>query len=192
MTFLLLKCGIIQYAILFIAIGITADNLMIAKLSGKTVSVISRSNWMLILLLLFVTQNQMLLWGRWITSWAPGLTVNQKDWLALGLLLSIGAKMYKDHFNNSRDATTINYTANNLLILAFSSAIYLFVFGMAIQWLDRTEDTINILFPVFIILFLGIGVGLGKARHHKLIHTLRTVSTCLMMVGVVLLLFKLI
>jgi putative Mn2+ efflux pump MntP len=192
MTFLLLKCGIIQYAILFIAIGITADNLMIAKLSGKTVSVISRSNWMLILLLLFITQNQMLLWGRWITSWAPALTVNQKDWLALGLLLSIGAKMYKDHFNNRRDATTINYTANNLLILAFSSAIYLFVFGIAIQWLDRTQGTINILFPVFIMLFLGIGVGLGKARYHKLIHTLRTLCSCLMMAGVVVLLFKLI
>lgn len=192
MTFLLLKCGIIQYAILFIAIGITADNLMIAKLTGKTVSVISRANWILILLLLFITQNQMLLWGRWITGWAPSLTANQKDWLALGLLISIGAKMYKDHFQNKKDATTINYTANNILLLAFSSAIYLFVFGMAIQWLDRTEDNINILFPVFILLFLGIGVWLGKTHHHKLIYTLRTLCTCLMMVGVVVLLFKLI
>ncbi|MBB5646051.1 manganese efflux pump [Pedobacter cryoconitis] len=192
MTFLLLKCGIIQYAILFIAIGITADNLMIAKLTGKTVSIISRANWILILLLLFITQNQMLLWGRWITSWAPSLTTNQKDWLALGLLISIGAKMYKDHFQNKKDATTINYTANNILLLAFSSAMYLFVFGMAIQWLDRTEDNINILFPVFILLFLGIGVWLGKTHHHKLIYTLRTLCTCLMMVGVVVLLFKLI
>lgn len=192
MTFLFLKCGIIQYAILFIAIGITADNLMIAKLSGKTVSVISRANWILILLLLFITQNQMLLWGKWITSWAPALTVSQKDWLAMGLLISIGVKMYKDHFQQRRDVTTINYTANNLLVLAFSSAIYLFVFGMAIQWLDRTGDTINILFPIFILLFLGIGVWLGKAHHHKLIYTLRTLCACLMMVGVAVLLFKLI
>lgn len=102
MTFLLLKCGIIQYAILFIAIGITADNLMIAKLTGKTVSIISRANWILILLLLFITQNQMLLWGRWITSWAPSLTTNQKDWLALGLLISIGAKMYKIIFKTRK------------------------------------------------------------------------------------------
>ena len=192
MTFLLLKCGIIQYAILFIAIGITADNLMIAKLSGKTVSVISRANWILILLLLFITQNQMFLWGKWVTGWVPALTVNQKDWLAMGLLISIGVKMYRDHFQSKRDTTAINYTANNLLILAFGSAIYLFVFGMAIQWLNRTEGNVNILFPVFILLFLGTGVWLGKSHNHKLIYRLRTVCTCLMMVGVAVLLFQLI
>ncbi|KIO76571.1 hypothetical protein TH53_14065 [Pedobacter lusitanus] len=192
MTFLFLKCGIIQYAILFIAIGITADNLMIAKLSGKTVSVISRSNWILILLLLFITQNQMLLWGRWITGWAPSLTVNQKDWLALGLLVSIGVKMYRDHFQSKKNITTINYTANNLLLLAFGSAIYLFVFGIAVQWLNRTEGKLNIMFPVFILMFLALGVWLGKAHHHKLIDRLRTLCTCLMMVGVVVLLFQLI
>ena len=192
MTFLLLKCGIIQYAILFIAIGITADNLMIAKLSGKTVSVISRANWILILLLLFITQNQMFLWGKWVTGWVPALTVNQKDWLAMGLLISIGVKMYRDHFQSKRDTTAINYTANNLLILAFGSAIYLFVFGMAIQWLNRTEGNVNILFPVFILIFLGTGVWLGKSHNHKLIHRLRTICTCLMMVGVAVLLFQLI
>ncbi|QNK64021.1 manganese efflux pump [Pedobacter sp. PAMC26386] len=192
MTFLFLKFGIIQYAILFIAIGITADNLMIAKLSGKTVSVISRANWILILLLLFITQNQMLLWGRWITQWTPSLTINQKDWLALGLLVSVGVKMYKDHFKYKKDSPAINYTANNLLLLAFGSAIYLFVFGMAIQWLDRTNGSINIMFPAFILLFLGIGVWLGKSHSHKLIHRLRTICTCMMMVGVLVLLFKLI
>lgn len=192
MSFLLLKSGIIQYAILFITVGITADNLMIAKLSGKRVSVISRGNWILILLLLFITQNQMLLWGRWITRWTPSLTVNQKDWLALGLLISIGAKMYRDHFQNKKETPVINYTANNLLLLAFSSAVYLFVFGMAVQWLDRPDTNVTIILPVSILLFLGMGVWLGRSHSHKLINTLRTICTGLLMLGVVVLIFQLI
>lgn len=192
MSFLLLKSGIIQYAILFITVGITADNLMIAKLSGKRVSVISRGNWILILLLLFITQNQMLLWGRWITRWTPSLTVNQKDWLALGLLISIGVKMYRDHFQNKKETPVINYTANNLLLLAFSSAVYLFVFGMAVQWLDRPDTNVTIILPVSILLFLGMGVWLGRSHSHKLINTLRTICTGLLMLGVVVLIFQLI
>ncbi|MBB6501072.1 manganese efflux pump [Pedobacter cryoconitis] len=192
MSFLLLKSGIIQYAILFITVGITADNLMIAKLSGKRVSVISRGNWILILLLLFITQNQMLLWGRWITRWTPSLTVNQKDWLALGLLISIGVKMYTDHFQNKKEIPVINYTANNLLLLAFSSAVYLFVFGMAVQWLDRPDTNVTIILPVSILLFLGMGVWLGRSHSHKLINTLRTICTGLLMLGVVVLIFQLI
>lgn len=49
---------------LFIAIGITSENLLIAALVVDGVGVTGNRRWLLIPLLLFITRNAALLWGK--------------------------------------------------------------------------------------------------------------------------------
>ena len=143
--------------------------------------------------MLFIVQNEMLIWGKWISQLTLPLVNNHKEWFALGLLASMAVNICRElQVANRKSISIITYTADNILMLAFSTAMYVFVFGIAMQWLNMTDYRINLFLFGSILLFLSIGLLLGKFHCNKLIKIIHAICAGLLLVGVVILIFKII
>jgi hypothetical protein len=64
-------------AIIFIAIGIAADNLLLAGLSGTFSASPSGWNWIILIVILFLMQRSMLFWGG--KSWRSYIATDRRE-----------------------------------------------------------------------------------------------------------------
>ncbi|MBB6128639.1 hypothetical protein [Mucilaginibacter lappiensis] len=179
----------ILYAIILIAIGIAADNLMIAGLTVSKTASISNIKWVIILLLLFIVQYQMLLLGNTVGVWAHYLTGNYRV-LGMGLLLSVAINICRELFQQRVTHPVIKYTPDNLLLLAFSTSVYVFIFSVAVQWLNIHDQRLNYWLAGAILIFLNAGIILGRLQLYKLLRFIRFTCTGMLLAGTLILILK--
>ncbi|MBB6110256.1 hypothetical protein SAMN05421821_10664 [Mucilaginibacter lappiensis] len=178
----------ILYAIILIAIGIAADNLMIAGLTLSKTASISNRKWVIILLLLFIVQYQMLWLGNFVGAWAHYSTGNYL--LGTGLLLSVAINICRELFQQKITHPVISYTPDNLLLLAFSTSMYVFIFSVAVQWLNIHDQRLNYWLVGAILIFLNTGVILGRLQLYKPLRFIRFTCTGMLLAGTLILILK--
>ncbi|NHA07453.1 hypothetical protein G7092_26875 [Mucilaginibacter sp. HC2] len=180
----------ILYAIILIAIGIAADNLMIAGLTVSKTASISNKKWIIILLLLFIVQYQMLLLGKTVGGWAHYLTGSNPNLLGMGLLLSVTINICRELFQQKVTHPVISYTPDNLLLLAFSTSMYVFLFSVAVQWLNVHDQRLNYWLAGAILIFLNAGIILGRLQLYKPLRFIRFTCTGMLLAGTLILILK--
>jgi len=180
---------IYHIAFLFTAIGVSSDNLMIAGISRNKATVLPASKSYVVGALLFLIQITMLYWAKIISGFAPTFMSGRKEWMALFLLYFIAANSIRERRSaNNRRAEQIKYTAPNVILLATATASYILAFGLALNWLNRMDNPLNISLRFLIALFLAAGVFLGNKQNDQWLKIIHNVSIVLLVLGVALLL----
>lgn len=177
----------VHIAILLVTAGIAADNLQFAGLSGVGFSLLRNHKWILILLLLFIIQNEMLILGNVIATWTEPLMKGGQQWAAIGILASMGLKMLQELFSRNKAMRSASFETNDVLVLGFSTSIYVFAFGCATHWLRVDEQQARISILLLIFLFLAAGLLLGGFHYNKLLKRIHTVAAFLVLAGAVIL-----
>lgn len=172
---------------MLVTIGIAADNLVVAGLSGNGFSMVRHHKWVFILLLLFIIQNEMLILGNETAIWTQSMMNGQQQWIAIGILMSMGLKMLQESFSGNKEIRSGSFAANNFLLLGFSTSIYVFAFGCAVHWLKINDRESRISILILISMFLVGGLFLGRHHYDKLLKRIHTMSVLLVLTGAVIL-----
>ena len=184
---IIIKVNWITTAFFLVAIGVAADNLVIAGLSGSGFSILHHHKWVLILLLVFIIENEMLILGDKIGGWTQALLQGQQQWVAIGIFISMGIKMFQELLTKNKAIRSYSFATNGFLELGFSTSIYVFAFGCAAHWLDIGDTEARILILLLIGAFLIIGLFLGKNHHDKLLGRIHILTVLFVFTGAVIL-----
>jgi hypothetical protein len=190
-------------AMTLIAAGIAGDNLVLAFVSGKSIAMVRPvltknakgeqfyRGGLFLFILLFIIQNMLLMYGDWF----GGIT---KDWLkgeqrliAVSLLFSMGVKMLKELQIKNRAVKIIMISRMNFWEIGLGTAVYVFVFGCAVNWLDFNQRQIIFSLLALIICSLAAGIILGNRRYEKAFKYINTIAAFLVMAGSLLLIVEL-
>lgn len=194
---------ICNIALILIAAGVAADNLVLAFVSGNGMAVFklarreepkstARSpHWLLILALLFILQNMVLFYGKWFGLFTKGMLKGEEQLIAIGLLFSMGIRMLQELKLKNSAAKEILFSTRHFLEIGLGTSIYVFAFGCALSWLDLDHRVIILALLSLIILFLTTGTLLGKYHFEKTFKYLNKISAFLVMAGSILLIIEL-
>jgi hypothetical protein len=81
------------YIILFTAVGIASENLMLAGLTGEGYTITRSGNWILNMFFILVFQIEILRMGCWFGNLVTEPVNGMDQWLAIGLIMSTGIRM---------------------------------------------------------------------------------------------------
>jgi putative Mn2+ efflux pump MntP len=194
---------ICNIALILIAAGVAADNLVLAFVSGNGMSVFKLSSreepkskvvsphWFLILALLFIIQNMVLFYGNWFGLFTKGMLKGEEQLIAIGLLFSMGMRMLQELKIKNRTAKQIFLNSRYFLEIGLGTSVYVFAFGCALNWLDLNHQVATLALLSLIILFLIAGTLLGKYHFEKAFKYLNTIAPFLVMTGSILLIMDL-
>ncbi|MCO5951183.1 manganese efflux pump [Mucilaginibacter flavidus] len=194
---------ICNIALIFIAAGVAADNLVIAFVSGNGMAIFRESRmedpkqtvrpprWLLLFFLLFIIQNMVFFYGKWFGLYTTHILSGQEQLIAIGLLFSMSIKMAQELKRKNGTVKQVLFDTQDFLEIGLGTAVYVFAFGCALNWLqlDRLIFILSLL--VFTGIFLLGGALLGKYHFEKTFKYLNTVSVFLVMIGSVLLIIEL-
>jgi putative Mn2+ efflux pump MntP len=178
----------INIAILLVTAGVAADNLQFARLSRVGFSVLKDHKFVLILLLLFIIQNEMLILGNATGIWTEPLMKGSEQWAAIGILVTMGIRMLQELSSKNREIRCASFETRDVLALAFSTSIYVFAFGCATHWLQVNEQETRISIMLLIFLFLTGGLLPGEFHYDKLLKWIHTMTAFLVLAGTFILL----
>lgn len=82
--------------LILIVTGIAANNLMVVNISGNGIAITKKHRWILILLLFFIIQNEVIVYGVWFAEIFHPFIENFEFWLSVGILFSISMKMLQE------------------------------------------------------------------------------------------------
>jgi putative Mn2+ efflux pump MntP len=173
----------VYFPFLLIAIGIAADNLMIANISGTGTSITKNHRWVLILLLLFTIQNQVVMYGFWLSGLFHPVSSDLEFWMAVGILFSICINMAQELKLKSKKNRNVYFDTKMILGYALVSSIYAFLLGSVAGWLLVGRQELLRGFLPFIALFMLLGLLIGKYGYSKVLKPLNILSVCLILVG---------
>jgi putative Mn2+ efflux pump MntP len=177
----------ITIAFFLVTTGVAADNLVLAGLSGCGFSIFRHHKWVLILLLCFIIQNEMLILGRNMGEWTQGWLQGQQQWVAIGIFMSMGIKMFQELQSSIKETGSTGLATRNFLMLNFSTSFYVFAFGCAVHWLRISDSKARIAILLLIGVFLIAGLFLGKNHCDKLLKTIHTLTVLFVLIGAVIL-----
>lgn len=190
-------------AVIFIAAGIAGDNLALAFVSGKSMvmgkPILIKNTkderfymgGLFLFFLLFVIQNMLLMYGNWFGGLTKDWCKGEQQLMATGLLFSMGLKMLKELRTKNKAVKIAMISRMNFWEIGLGTAVYVFAFGCAVNWLNFNQRQIIIILLVLIICFLATGIILGKRRYEKSFKYMNTVAAFLVMAGSLLLIIEL-
>jgi putative Mn2+ efflux pump MntP len=171
--------------ILFAAAGIASDNLLIAGLTGQGHRVTHSGNWILIVLFMFIIQNQVLWLGHLFGSFLVHDIKSIDQWLAIVLLAATGIKMLQELNQKNQTYNRFRFAKRYFMPMILATAIYVFVFGCAMGWLNNYESTKNV-FLFCLLLSMISGFILGKYHRRKTLKSLSFIGSLLVLLSAVL------
>ncbi|WP_074487316.1 manganese efflux pump [Mucilaginibacter polytrichastri] len=130
-------------------------------------------------------------YGKWFGLYTKPMLSGQEQLIAIGLLFSISMKMAQELKSKNGTVKQVLLDTQYFLEIGLGTAVYVFAFGCALNWLhlDRLVFILSLL--VFTAIFLLVGALLGKYHFEKTFKYLNTVSVFLLMTGNVLLIIEL-
>jgi|GEM_PF-3189727 len=190
-------------AMIFIAAGIAGDNLVLAFVSGKAIVMVEPTvtknakgqsfyqSGLFLFVLLFIIQNMLLMYGNWFGGLTQELLKGERQLVATGLLFSMSLKMLKEIRIKNVVVKKAMISRMNFWEIGLSTAVYVFAFGCAVNWLNFNQRLNIIALLALIVCFLTTGILLGKHRREKIFKYLNTVTSFLVMAGSLLLIIEL-
>lgn len=194
---------ICNVALIMIAGGVAADNLVLAFVSGNGMGVFKLAHaekpkptvrpphWLLILGLLFIIQNMVLFYGKWFGLFTKGMLKGEEQLIAIGLLFSMSIRMLQELKTKNGAAKQVILSTGNFLEIGLGTSIYVFAFGCTLNWLNLDHRVVILALLSFIALFLIGGTLLGKYYFEKTFKYLNKIAAFLVMAGSVLLIIEL-
>jgi len=194
---------ICNVALILIAAGVAADNLVLAFVSGNDMAVfklarmenpkstIPPPHWLLILGLFFIIQNMVLFYGEWFGLFTIGVLKGEQQLIAIGLLFSMSIRMLQELKTKNSTAKQVLLSTRQFLEIGLGTSIYVFAFGCALNWLNLDHRVVILALLSLIILFLIAGTLLGKYHFKKTFKYLNTIAAFLVMTGSILLIIEL-
>ncbi len=194
---------ICNIALLLIAAGVAADNLVLAFVIGNGITVFELAraegpkptvrppHWLLILVLLFIIQNMVLFYGKWFGLFTKAMLKGEEQLIAIGLLFSMSIKMLQELKTKNGAVKQVLLATRDFLEIGLSTSVYVFAFGCALNWLGLDHRVVILSLLSLIILFLIAGTLLGKYQFEKTFKYLNTIAAFLVMAGSALLIIEL-
>lgn len=180
----------ISIAVLLITLGITADNLLLSKMSVNTIAFTKSKKAVLLPIVLFTIQLQVIKYGYWTASLVTSSIKNQDKWLAITMLFSIAVKMIQElKIKVIRNHKTFP-DLDDFLNIALASSIYLFVLGFALSLLKIEPLTIYKTVIPCLLFFLLIGWSLKYFNSVKVIQLIKISAIVMIFSGVIIFLIN--
>ena len=151
------------WALLLIALGVSADAFAVALTKGLHMRVFNLRNALVIALTFGVFQAVMPLIGWLLGSQFAAYISGFDHWIAFGLLLLVGSKMlweaFTSHEDKEQDFDRIN--PRELLVLALATSIDALAVGVTLAFIpvSITGSITLIGITTFVLAFLGVVVG---------------------------------
>ncbi len=190
---------IYNLALIGIAAGLAADNLMLAFHNGSNAK-ISRQfpeskknrryvspNWIIILVLLFLMENMVLIYGIEFGEFARSLLKNKEWIIAIGVLFGIGIKMFHEAEIKNQVPVISALDTSLCIELILGTSVYIFAFGCAMAWLKIDHSKIQLILLPFLIFTYLSGIVLGRYHFNKSFRYLNKISPLMIIAGSLLL-----
>lgn len=173
----------IYIAIALISLGITADNLLLSKISFSTILFNKSGETLLLQIVLFTIQLQVLRYGGWFATIISSDKKEQNQWIAVLMLFSIGIKMLQEFKYKIIKNHKAYLDLSNYLNLVCATSIYVFVLGFALHLLRIDQSTIyKTVVPCLLSYFL-IGWCLNQYSFKKELLIIKTFSVLMIFTG---------
>lgn len=189
-------------ALICIAVGLAADNLVLAFYNGNGISInrqmprlkkrgLSLSpNWILVLVLLFLIENMVLIYGVGFGEITKLLIKGKEQLIAIGILFGMGIRMFNEAKIKNRAFSFVPLNAKRCIETILGTSVYVFAFGCAMAWLKIDHSKINLmLLPLLILSYLS-GIVMGKYHFDKTFRYLNIISALMMIAGSILLMLE--
>lgn len=190
-------------ALIFIAAGLAADNLMLAFYNGNGISIDNQLarikkrglslplNWIVVLILLFLIENMVLVYGEGFGDIARFLLKGKEQLVAIGILFGMGIRMFHEAKIKNGVFFLSALNTKSCIETILGTSVYIFGFGCAMAWLKIGHDKVNLLLLPLLILFYLSGIVMGKYHFNKTFRYLNTISALMIIAGSILLTFEL-
>lgn len=189
-------------ALICIAAGLAADNLMLAFYNGNGISVNGRlpqlkkrrlslsPSWIVVLVLLFLIENMVLIYGEGFGEITKSLFSGKEQLIAIGILFGMGIRMFHEAKIKNKVSFLIALNTKRCIETILGTSVYVFAFGCSIAWLNIDHSRINLLLLPLLILSYLSGIVLGKYHFNKTFRYLNIISALMMIAGSILLTFE--
>jgi len=190
---------IYNIALIFIAAGLAADNLMLAFYKGNGISIdnqltrikkrrLSLSlNWVVVLILLFLIENMVLIYGEGFGNIAKFLIKGKEQLVAVGILFGMGIRMFHEAKIKNGAFSPAGLNTKSCIETILGTSVYIFVFGCTMAWLKIDHSKIQlILLPLVVFTYLS-GILLGRYHFNKSFRYLNKISALMIIAGSLLL-----
>jgi len=196
--------ALINIALMLIAMGVAADNLMIASISGNGFASFKllqsdtdnrnsrtrNSHWYLMLVFVFIIQSQVLQYGDWFGGLTKKILNGNEQWWAIAIVFSMGVRMLQELKMKNKILLHFSFQTNTFLGLALSTSIYVFAFGCSMHWLGMNDGNVSYTLLPLLIFFLITGMVLGKYHFIKTLKCLHISAAILVIIGSVVLIVQ--
>lgn len=180
----------IHISVLLISLGIATDNLLLSKMSVSTIPFVKSTKALLLQIVLFTIQLQVLKYGDWLAAVVSGSTKSQNKSIALVMLFSIAVKMIQEF----KFKTITNHKTypelNDFLNIAFATSIYVFVLGFALHLLNIDQFTVYKTVIPCLLFSLSIGWSLKNLNSGKAVLIIKIMSIVMIFTGVTIFLIN--
>lgn len=164
--------SVTSISMLLIATGIASNNLLFAGSNGRDFQITKNGNCILILLLLFILQQEMLIFGNKIALTSSVIETSDK-WKPLLVLISTGIIMLYKCFNKNWVDQNISLNKMQLLQNEFSTSLIVFSCSFALPLVKSNNQSFPLCITPLLMAFLVIGLSLGmlnKTKYIKWLH----------------------
>ena len=171
-----------------ITVAVAAGNLTLAGISGNVLPVLRHPKLILIFLIYFLFQVEMLIVGKMIAIGSETMLYSTRHWIALSFLGFIALMIIADILKNKNEFSG-TLQAKEILRIIFSTSLYILLLGWSFRWLGIHDPQIKNILMQLLLLFLVIGLLLGKWHYNRALKILRWVEAVLIIAGTVILFF---
>jgi putative Mn2+ efflux pump MntP len=180
----------IYIAVLLITLGITADNLLLSKMSVYTIAFTKSKKALMLQVILFTIHLQVIKYGYWTAGLVTSRIKNQDKWLALTMLFSVAIKMIQEFKIKEIRNHKAFPDLGDFLNIALASSVYLFVLGFAFSLLKiEPLSTYKTVIPCLLFV-LSIGLSLKHFNFLKAIQFIKITAIIMIFTGVIIFLIN--
>lgn len=179
--------SVTSISMLLIATGIASNNLLSAGSNGRDFRITKNGNCILILLLLFILQQEMLIFGNKIALTSSVIETSD-NWKPLLVLISTGIIMLYKSFNKNWIDQTISLNKMQILQNVFSTSLIVFSCSFALPLLKSNNQSFPLCITPLLMAFLVIGLSLGMLNKTKYIKWLHLIGVICFAFGMILIL----
>jgi len=169
--------------------GVASDNLLFAGANGKGFQITRNRNCILIELLLFVLQTELMIWGSQFALMVSDCGTCGKISGLLVLFLT-GITMIYRCFNQQWPEKYLMLSEQQMLVHALSTCMLVLSFSFAIGLLTGANSKFIVYLLAMLPLFITTGVLLGMFKRMAALKYLRLTGTLCFVLGLILLIIN--
>lgn len=177
-------------AVLLISLGIAADNILLSKMSVNTIPFVKSTKTILLQIVLFTIQLQVLKYGDWFATTVSNSTKNQNKWIALIMLFSIVINMIREFKFKVITNRKTYPELNDFLHIAFATSTYVFVLGFALRLLNIDQLTVYKIVIPCLLFYLLIGWPIKNLNSAKAVRITKILAIVMMFTGITIFLIN--